>query len=169
VKANTSSTVKGQAVVSRTSVKSTPSILITKRRGVRDACGTFNFPATTRLVEDIMLVRNELTPEVSLENALILRNEFGRSGLPAGNPNEKLRHFRERGNKPSGLWLVCKLGARMSAKYMRGRAFPQHASQILESLDVGKHVVPELFLNGYAVVYAGNKSDLPSDSPFLCP
>jgi len=53
----------------------------TKRRGVRDAQELY-LGYDQIEVEDIMLVRNELNLS-SLENAIILRNEFGRSWLPS--------------------------------------------------------------------------------------
>jgi hypothetical protein len=53
----------------------------TKRRGVRDAQELY-LGYDQIEVEDIMLVRNELNlSEASLENAIILRNEFGRSWI----------------------------------------------------------------------------------------
>ena len=52
----------------------------TKRRGVRDAQELY-LGYDQIEVEDIMLVRNELNlSEASLENSIILRNEFGSLG-----------------------------------------------------------------------------------------
>jgi hypothetical protein len=55
----------------------------TQRRGVRDAQELFiSFDQID--VEDLTLVRGELNlSEASLENAIILRNEFGKPGLTA--------------------------------------------------------------------------------------
>lgn len=119
----------------------------TKRRGVRDAQELY-LGYDQIEVEDIMLVRNELNlSEASLENALILRNEFGRSWitqlLTMG--NEEIEAFCEekRGNKSSIMALQRKLLRLDELKYMRTSCPHNYVSQILESLDAGKHVVIE--------------------------
>ena len=119
----------------------------TKRRGVRDAQELY-LGYDQIEVEDIMLVRNELNlSDASLENALILRNEFGRSWitqlLTMG--NEEIEAFCEekRGNKSSIMALQRKLLRLDELKYMRTSCPHNYVSQILESLDAGKHVVIE--------------------------
>ncbi len=119
----------------------------TKRRGVRDAQELYL--AYDQLeVEDIMLVRNELNlSEASLENAIILRNEFGRSWITQllTMSNEEIDEFCEskRGNKSSIMALQRKLMRLEDLPYMRSSCPHNYVEQILESLSAGKHVVIE--------------------------
>jgi len=119
----------------------------TKRRGVRDAQELY-LGYDQIEVEDIMLVRNELNlSEASLENANILRNEFGRSWITQllAMTNEEIDAFCEekRGNKSSIMALQRKLLRLDHLKYMRTSCPHNYVGQILDSLDAGKHVVIE--------------------------
>ncbi len=119
----------------------------TKRRGVRDAQELY-LGYDQIEVEDIMLVRNELNlSEASLENAIILRNEFGRSWITQllSMSNEEIDAFCEekRGNKSSIMALQRKLMRLDELKYMRTSCPHNYVAQILETLDAGKNVVIE--------------------------
>ena len=119
----------------------------TKRRGVASAQELY-LAYDQIEVEDIMLVRNELNlSEASLENAMILRNEFGRSWITQllAMSNEEIDVFCEekRGNKSSIMALQRKLLRLDELKYMRTSCPHNYVAQILDSLDAGKHVVIE--------------------------
>jgi uncharacterized protein len=119
----------------------------TKRRGVRDAHELY-LSYDQLEVEDIMLVRQELNlSEASLENAIILRNEFGKSWITQllSMTNEEIQNFcdEKRGNKSSIMALQRKLLRLDDLKYMRTACPHNYIGQILESLDAGKHVVIE--------------------------
>ncbi len=119
----------------------------TKRRGVRDAQELY-LSYDQIDVEDIMLVRDELNlSEASLENAIILRNEFGDGWISQllSMTNEEIQMFCEekRGNKSSIMALQRKLNRLGELKYMRAVCPRNYISQILESLTAGKHVVIE--------------------------
>ncbi len=119
----------------------------TKRRGVRDAQELY-LSYDQIDVEDIMLVRDELNlSEASLENAIILRNEFGDAWISQllSMTNEEIQMFCEekRGNKSSIMALQRKLNRLGELKYMRPVCPRNYISQILESLTAGKHVVIE--------------------------
>ena len=119
----------------------------TKRRGVRDAQELY-LSYDQIDVEDIMLVRDELNlSEASLENAIILRNEFGDAWISQllSMTNEEIQMFCEekRGNKSSIMALQRKLNRLGELKYMRAVCPRNYISQILESLTAGKHVVIE--------------------------
>ena len=119
----------------------------TKRRGVRDAQDLY-LSYDQIEVEDIMLVRNELNlSEASLENATILRNEFGKSWitqlLAMGNEEIEMFCTEKRGNKSSIMALQRKLLRLEDLKYMRTTCPHNYIDKILASLDAGKHVVIE--------------------------
>ncbi len=119
----------------------------TKRRGVRDAQELY-LGYDQLEVEDIMLIRNELNlSEASLENAIILRNEFGKSWITQllTMTNDEIDLFCEekRGNKSSIMALQRKLLRLDEMKYMRTSCPHNYVGQILDSLDAGKHVVIE--------------------------
>ncbi|MBD2089179.1 ATP-binding protein [Microcoleus sp. FACHB-1515] len=119
----------------------------TKRRGVRDAQELF-ISYDQIDVEDLMLVRGELNlSEASLENAIILRNEFGRSWITRllSMSNEEIQEFCEvkMGSKSSIMALQRKLQRLDDLKYLRQTCPHNYVSQILESLEAGKHVVVE--------------------------
>ncbi len=119
----------------------------TKRRGVRDAQELY-LSYDQIEVEDIMLVRNELNlSEASLENATILRNEFGKSWitqlLAMGNEEIEMFCQEKRGNKSSIMALQRKLLRLEDLKYMRTTCPHNYIDKILASLDAGKHVVIE--------------------------
>ncbi|WP_439343181.1 helicase HerA domain-containing protein [Vacuolonema iberomarrocanum] len=119
----------------------------TRRRGVRDAQELFiSFDQID--VEDLMLVRGELNlSEASLENAIILRNEFGRSWINRllTMTNEEIQEFCEvkMGSKSSIMALQRKLTRLEDLKYLRQTCPKNYVGQILESLEAGKHVVVE--------------------------
>lgn len=119
----------------------------TKRRGVRDAQELY-ISYDQIDVEDLMLVRGELNlSEASLENAIILRNEFGRSWITRllSMSNEEIQEFCEvkMGSKSSIMALQRKLQRLDDLKYLRQTCPHNYVSQILESLEAGKHVVVE--------------------------
>ncbi|MEO0407761.1 MAG: DUF87 domain-containing protein [Cyanobacteria bacterium P01_A01_bin.135] len=119
----------------------------TKRRGVRDAQELY-ISYNQIEVEDLMLVRGELNlSEASLENAIILRNEFGRNWITRllGMSNEEIQEFCETkmGNKSSIMALQRKLTRLDDLKYIRNSAPKDGVGQILTSLEAGKHVVVE--------------------------
>ena len=119
----------------------------TKRRGIRDAHELY-LSYDQIEVEDIMLVRGELNlSEASLENAIILRNEFGKSWITQllNMTNEEIQMFcdEKRGNKSSIMALQRKLLRLDELKYMRSACPHNYVDQILQSLEAGKHVVVE--------------------------
>ncbi|MEP1076095.1 ATP-binding protein [Leptolyngbya sp. PL-A3] len=119
----------------------------TRRRGVRDAQELYiSFDQIE--VEDLMLVRGELNlSEASLENAIILRNEFGKSWINRllAMSNEEIQEFCEvkMGSKSSIMALQRKLTRLEDLKYLRQTCPKNYVGQILESLEAGKHVVVE--------------------------
>lgn len=119
----------------------------TKRRGVRDAQELY-ISYDQIDVEDLMLVRGELNlSEASLENAIILRNEFGKawiSRLLTLN-NEEIQEFCETkmGSKSSIMALQRKLTRLDDLKYTRNACPHNYIGQVLEAIDAGKHVVVE--------------------------
>ncbi len=119
----------------------------TKRRGVRDAQELYiSFDQIE--VEDLMLVRGELNlSEASLENAIILRNEFGKSWITRllSMSNMDIQEFCETkmGSKSSIMALQRKLNRLEELKYIRNTCPHNYVGQILECIDAGKHVVIE--------------------------
>ena len=119
----------------------------TRRRGIRDAQELY-LSYDQIDVEDMMLVQRELNlSEASLENAIILRTEFGRSWITQllAMDNEEIQMFCEerRGNKSSIMALQRKLMRLDELKYIRNTCPQNYVNQILESLEAGKHVVIE--------------------------
>jgi uncharacterized protein len=119
----------------------------TKRRGVRDAQELY-ISYDQIDVEDLALVRGELNlSEASLENAIILRNEFGKSWITRllTMSNEEIQEFCEvkMGSKSSIMALQRKLTRLDDLKYLRNTCTKNYVGQILESLEAGKHVVIE--------------------------
>ncbi|MBD2039497.1 helicase HerA domain-containing protein [Microcoleus sp. FACHB-672] len=119
----------------------------TKRRGVRDAQELY-LSYDQIEVEDISLVQRELNlSEASIENAIILRNEFGKSWITQllAMSNEEIQMFCEekRGNKSSIMALQRKLMRLDELKYMRNSSPKDYIGQILESITAGKHIVIE--------------------------
>jgi DNA helicase HerA-like ATPase len=119
----------------------------TKRRGVRDAQELY-ISYDQIDVEDLALVRGELNlSEASLENAIILRNEFGKSWINRllTMSNEEIQEFCEMkmGSKSSIMALQRKLTRLDDLKYLRNTCPKNYVGQILESLEAGKHVVIE--------------------------
>ncbi|MEY2977077.1 MAG: helicase HerA domain-containing protein [Prochlorotrichaceae cyanobacterium] len=119
----------------------------TRRRGVRDAQELF-IGYDQIEVEDLALVRSELNlSEASLENAIILRNEFGKSWINRllSMSNEDIQEFCETkmGSKSSIMALQRKLTRLDDLKYIRNACPHNYISQILETLDQNRHVVIE--------------------------
>ena len=119
----------------------------TKRRGVRDAQELYiSFDQID--VEDLALIGRELNlSEASLENAIILRNEFGKSWINRllTMSNEEIQEFCEvkMGSKSSIMALQRKLTRLAELKYIRNTCPHNYVKQILDALDAGKHVVVE--------------------------
>ncbi|MDX2272280.1 MAG: DUF87 domain-containing protein [Cyanobacteriota bacterium] len=119
----------------------------TRRRGVRDAQELF-ISYNQIEVEDLALLSQELNlSEASLENAIILRNEFGRDWITRllTMSNIEIQEFCEQrlGNKASIMALQRKLTRLDDLKYIRNSLPHNYIGQILEALDTGKHVVIE--------------------------
>ena len=119
----------------------------TKRRGVRDAQELY-ISYDQIDVEDLMLVRGELNlSEASLENAIILRNEFGKSWISRllTMNNMEIQEFCETkmGSKSSIMALQRKLTRLDELKYIRNACPHNYVGQILDYLAAGKHVVIE--------------------------
>ena len=119
----------------------------TKRRGVRDAQELY-ISFSQIEVEDLTLVRHELNlSEASLENAIILRNEFGKSWISRllSMSNEEIQEFCEvkMGSKSSIMALQRKLTRLDDLKYIRNSRPQDDVKHILQSLEAGKHVVVE--------------------------
>lgn len=119
----------------------------TQRRGVNDAQELFiGFDQID--VEDLALVRGELNlSEASLENAIILRNEFGKSWINRllMMTNEEIQEFCETkmGSKSSIMALQRKLTRLADLKYLRNTSTTNYVGKILAALDEGQHVVVE--------------------------
>lgn len=119
----------------------------TKRRGVRNAQELY-IGYDQIEVEDLALVRGELNlSETSLENAVILRNEFGKGWINRllTMSNEEIQEFCEvkMGNKSSIMALQRKLIRLESLKYIRNSCPHNYVGQVLECIEAGKHVVIE--------------------------
>ncbi len=119
----------------------------TQRRGVSDSQELFiSFDQIE--VEDLALVRGELNlSEASLENAIILRNEFGKGWINRllSLSNEEIQEFCETkmGSKSSIMALQRKLTRLTDLKYLRPTGKTNYVAKILAALDEGKHVVVE--------------------------
>ncbi len=119
----------------------------TQRRGVRDAQELFI--AYNQIdVEDLALLAGELNlSEASLENAIILRNEFGRDWISRllSLSNTEIQEFCEQkmGNKASIMALQRKLTRLDDLKYIRNSLPHNYIGQILDALSRGIHVVIE--------------------------
>jgi hypothetical protein len=119
----------------------------TKRRGVSNAQELYvSYDQID--VEDLMLVRGELNlSEASLENAIILRNEFGKSWINRllTMSNGEIQEFCETkmGSKSSIMALQRKLNRLDELKYIRNTCPHNYVGQILECIESGKHVVIE--------------------------
>ncbi|MFQ3613794.1 MAG: DUF87 domain-containing protein, partial [Cyanobacteriota bacterium] len=119
----------------------------TQRRGVRDAQELYI--AYNQIdVEDLALLAGELNlSEASLENAIILRNEFGRDWISRllSLSNTDIQEFCEQkmGNKASMMALQRKLTRLDDLKYIRNSLPHNYIGQILDALSRGIHVVIE--------------------------
>lgn len=119
----------------------------TQRRGVSDSQDLFiSFDQIE--VEDLALVRGELNlSEASLENAIILRNEFGKGWINRllTLSNEEIQEFCETkmGSKSSIMALQRKLTRLADLKYLRPSGQTNYLAKILAALDGGNHVVIE--------------------------
>jgi DNA helicase HerA-like ATPase len=119
----------------------------TKRRGVRDAQELF-ISYNQIDIEDLALLSQELNlSEASLENAIILRNEFGKDWISRllTLSNSEIQEFCEEklGNKASIMALQRKLTRLDDLKYIRNSLPHNYIGQILDTLEAGKHVVIE--------------------------
>ncbi|MEM9770887.1 MAG: ATP-binding protein [Cyanobacteria bacterium P01_D01_bin.73] len=119
----------------------------TKRRGVRDAQDLY-ISYDQIDVEDLTLVSSELNlSEASLENAIILRNEFGKSWIARllSMTNEEIQDFCEMkmGSKPSIMALQRKLTRLDEIGYIRNACPHNYIAQIQEDLEAGRHVIIE--------------------------
>jgi len=119
----------------------------TRRRGVRDAQELY-ISYDQIEVEDLMLVREELNlSEASLENAIILRNEFGKSWITRllTMSNGEIQEFCETkmGSKASIMALQRKLTRLDDLKYIQNASPHNYIGRILDALEAGKHVVIE--------------------------
>jgi hypothetical protein len=119
----------------------------TRRRGVRDALELFVSHNQIE-VEDLALLREELNlSEASLENAIILRNEFGWDWITRllAMSNTEIQEFCEEkmGHKASIMALQRKLTRLEDLPYIRPAVPHNYIGQILDSLEAGKHVVIE--------------------------
>ncbi len=119
----------------------------TRRRGVRDAQELY-LSYDQIEVEDIALVQRELNlSDAAIENAIILRNEYGKSWITQllSMDNQEIQDFcdEKRGNKASIMALQRKLMRLDDLKYMRNTSPKNYIGQILDSLDAGKHIVIE--------------------------
>ncbi|MEM6446367.1 MAG: DUF87 domain-containing protein [Cyanobacteria bacterium P01_D01_bin.123] len=119
----------------------------TRRRGVRDALDLYISYGQIE-VEDLALLRDELNlSETSLENAIILRNEFGRNWIVQllNMSNSDIQEFCEQrmGHKASMMALQRKLTRLDDLKYIKSAVPHNYINHILESLEAGKHVIVE--------------------------
>jgi DNA helicase HerA-like ATPase len=119
----------------------------TKRRGVRDAQELYvSYDQID--VEDLMLIRDELNlSEASLENAIILRNEFGKNWISRllAMTNSEIQEFCEQkmGSKSSIMALQRKLTRLNDLKYLRPTCPENYIKRILDAIAAGKHIVIE--------------------------
>jgi DNA helicase HerA-like ATPase len=119
----------------------------TRRRGVRDARELYiSFDQIE--VEDLMLLRDELNlSEASLENAIILRNEFGKHWITRlqSMTNDEIQQFCEQrmGNKSSIMALQRKLNRLADLKYLRANCPENYIQQILDAIAQHQHIVIE--------------------------
>ncbi len=119
----------------------------TKRRGVRDAQELY-ISYDQIDVEDLMLIREELNlSEASLENAIILRNEFGKGWISRllAMTNSEIQEFCEQkmGSKSSIMALQRKLTRLDDLKYLRPTCPEDYIKRILDLIAAGKHIVIE--------------------------
>ncbi len=119
----------------------------TRRRGVRDAQELY-MGYDQISVEDLALVRQELNlSEASLENAIILRNEFGKAWITRllAMSNGEIQEFCETkmGSKSSIMALQRKLTRLDDLKYIQSSCTHNYIRQIIDAIDAGKHVVIE--------------------------
>ncbi len=119
----------------------------TRRRGVRDARELYiSFEQIE--VEDLVLLREELNlSEASLENAIVLRNEFGKQWISQllNMSNTEIQEFCEQkmGSKSSIMALQRKLTRLGDLKYVRPSGTQNYIKQILDAIEAGKHIVIE--------------------------
>jgi len=119
----------------------------TLRRGVRDAQELYiSFDQID--VEDLMLIKDELNlSEASLENAIILRNEFGKTWITRllAMSNIEIQEFCEEkmGSKSSIMALQRKLNRLDDLKYIKSSCPHNYIKQIIDAIAAQKHVVIE--------------------------
>ncbi|MDX1977831.1 MAG: ATP-binding protein [Pseudanabaenaceae cyanobacterium bins.68] len=119
----------------------------TKRRGVRDAQELY-LSYDQIEVEDLTLLKDELNlSDASLENAIILRNEFGKHWITRllSMTNTDIQSFCEEkmGSKASIMALQRKLTRLDDLKYVRANSHQDFVKQILGAIAAQKHIVIE--------------------------
>ncbi|AFY73815.1 putative ATPase [Synechococcus sp. PCC 7502] len=119
----------------------------TLRRGVRDAQELY-ISYDQIDVEDLMLIKDELNlSEASLENAIILRNEFGKNWITRllAMSNVEIQTFCEEkmGSKSSIMALQRKLNRLDDLKYIKSSCPHNYIKQILDAIAAQKHIVIE--------------------------
>jgi len=119
----------------------------TQRRGVRDAQELY-IGLDQIEVEDLMLVKDELNlSEASIENAVILRNEFGKKWISRllAMTNSEIQEFCETkmGSKSSIMALQRKLTRLEELKYLKHTCPENTIQRLLEALSAHKHIVIE--------------------------
>jgi len=119
----------------------------TLRRGVRDAQEIY-ISYDQIEVEDLMLIKDELNlSEASLENAIILKNEFGKNWIARllTMSNNEIQEFCEQkmGSKSSIMALQRKLTRLEDMKYMKSNCAQNYIKLILDAIEAKKHVVIE--------------------------
>lgn len=119
----------------------------TKRRGIKNAHELY-LGYNQIEIEDLKLVAYELgLSEASLDNANILRAEFGDYWIQKLilMTNEEISLFCEekQGHKGSIMALQRKLIRLESLKYMKEASRHDYIEEILQFLDAGKHIVIE--------------------------
>jgi len=119
----------------------------TLRRGVRDAQEIY-ISYDQIEVEDLMLIKDELNlSEASLENAIILKNEFGKNWIARllTMSNNEIQEFCEQkmGSKSSIMALQRKLTRLEDMKYVRSNCSQNYIKLIIDAIEAKKHVVIE--------------------------
>jgi uncharacterized protein len=119
----------------------------TKRRGVRDAQELY-ISYDQIEVEDLTLLKDELNlSDASLENAVILRNEFGKHWITRllTMTNLDIQAFCEEkmGSKSSIMALQRKLTRLDDLKYIRSNSSHDFIREILAAIAAQKHIVIE--------------------------
>jgi len=129
----------------------------TRRRGVRDARELY-ISYDQIEVEDLSLIRGELNlSEASIENANILKHEFGRNwiGTLLGMGGGELQEFCEQHGAHFGstIALQRKLLKLENLRYIKPVSANNYIGEILDHLSAGKNVVVEFGSQGSLLSY----------------